>query len=336
MTKYLVTGCAGFVGSQICRALLRDLSATDVVVGVDSMTSFYSADMKHANVASIRDVVPQSGRFNFVRADLGLIDIAQLLDGVDVLFHQAGQAGVRPSWGDEFANYVRQNVIVTQRLLEAARGTPSIRRFVNASSSSVYGDAETFPTAETARPMPRSPYGVTKLAAENLCSLYAANFGVPTVSLRYFTVYGPGQRPDMAFTRLCTSLLTRTPFRLFGDGSQIRDFTYIDDVVRANLLAAHGEHIVPGAVINISGGSSTSLTEVITTIEDLAGQDVPIDRIPIAHGDVHRTGGDSGRAEAMLAWHPTVTLRDGLDQQLNWIKSLDVRLLDQIVAGFGT
>ena len=304
--KAFVTGVAGFVGSSIARRLLREGAA---VVGIDSFTPYYARELKDANLHSL-----VSQGFALVPADLNEIDL-RILDDVDVIYHQAGQPGVRSSWGSEFASYVGNNVLATRRLLEAARGLPRLRRFVYASSSSVYGDAERFPTLETDLPRPVSPYGVTKLAGEHLVSLYGTNFGVPTISLRYFTVYGPGQRPDMAFTRFLQAALTGRRITIFGSGEQIRDFTFIDDIVNANLLASTSDRTRPGDVVNVSGGSSISVNEVLTIIAELAGTELNIQRVARADGDVGRTGGACNHAAEVLGWHSSVTIREGLKRQ---------------------
>jgi UDP-glucuronate 4-epimerase len=253
----------------------------------------------------------------FVEGDLNVIDLKSILDGVDLIFHLAGQPGVRSSWGKEFSTYTYCNIEATQRLLEASRGSRTLRRLVYASSSSVYGDAERYPTSENDRPQPVSPYGVTKLAAEHLCSLYAASFEVPTVSLRYFTVYGPGQRPDMAFTRFARATLRGEKITIYGSGEQVRDFTYIDDVVEANLLAATRE-VSPGTVLNVAGGSHISVNEVLQIFEELAGSRLSVVHVNAVAGDVRSTGGDTATIRSVLGWRPTVGLREGIARQLSW------------------
>jgi len=310
--KAFVTGVAGFVGSSIARRLLGHGAE---VVGIDSLNPSYARVLKCANLKSLR-----SKAFTFVPADLNDVDLG-ILDDVDVIYHQAGQPGVRSSWGSEFESYVRNNVQATQRLLEAVRDSSSLQRFVYASSSSVYGDAERFPTLEADLPRPMAPYGVTKLAGEHLVSLYAKNFGVPALSLRYFTVYGPGQRPDMAFTRFLQAALTGSEITIFGSGEQIRDFTYIDDIVSANLLASTSDKTRPGDVVNVSGGSSISVNDVLTIIAELAGTELNVQRVARADGDVARTGGACEYAAEVLGWQSTVTIREGLKRQLEWLRS---------------
>ncbi len=305
----LVTGGAGFIGSHLVEALL---DGGDRVRVVDCLTDYYPVEQKEANL----DRFASRSGCEVVLADLREADLAPLVDGIDVVYHQAGQPGVRLSWAEGFAAYDSCNILATQRLLEACRDTP-IERFVLASSSSIYGEAERYPTVETDLPRPRSPYGVTKLAAEHLCGLYAANWGIPTVSLRYFTVYGPAQRPDMSFHRLCEAALGGEPFPLLGDGSQVRSFTYVSDVVEANRRAGTTD-VPPGTVMNIAGGSSVSLSEVIELVGELAGREVPLERRPAAAGDVSRTGGSTALAESLLGWEPKVQLREGLSEQLAW------------------
>lgn len=311
--RYLVTGAAGFVGSTICRRLA---AAGVETVGADCFTDYYDTARKKDNLQTVA-----GGTFRFVETDLAATDLDDLLDGVTHVVHQAGQPGVRASWGEEFAVYTRNNVELTQRLLEAARRSDSLQRFVYASSSSVYGDAERYPTLETDLPRPVSPYGVTKLAAEHLCTLYASNFGVPTVSLRYFTVYGPRQRPDMAFTRFVRAGLSGEPINVFGTGEQVRDFTYVDDIVEANLLAAQRPS-PPGTVLNISGGSSVSLNDALGVLERVVGRELRIVRHDRTAGDVFRTGGDASRAAEVLGWRPVVSLEDGLRAQAAWMRGL--------------
>ena len=261
------------------------LDGGDQVRVVDCLTDYYDVAQKEGNL----DRLASRPGCEIVLADLRDTDIAPMLDGIDVVYHQAGQPGVRLSWAEGFAAYDSCNILATQRLLEACRAV-TLDRFVFASSSSVYGEAPRYPTVETDLPRPRSPYGVTKLAAEHLCGLYAATWGIPTVALRYFTVYGPAQRPDMSFHRLCEAVLGGAPFPLLGDGSQVRSFTYVGDVVEANLRAATTD-VEPGTVINVSGGSSVQLAEVIALVEELAGRAVPIERQARRGGDVSRTGG---------------------------------------------
>lgn len=306
--KALVTGAAGFIGSHVVEALLGE--GWDVT-GVDRFSDYYPATIKRANL-SVASVNP---RFELREADLATIELGPLLDGVDVVFHLAAQAGVRASWGSEFDAYLHDNLMATQRLLEAVVGVASAPRVVYSSSSSVYGNAEHYPTSEDDLPAPHSPYGVTKLAAEHLCRLYGANLGIHTVSLRYFTVYGPRQRPDMAFHRLCEAALGGDPFPMLGDGSQIRDFTYVGDVVRANLAAATAD-VEPGACVNVAGGTQISLREVIDLIGSLAGHPVPVTPLGSQMGDVRRTGGSTEQARALLGWEPEVPIEAGIARQL--------------------
>ena len=306
--RAIVTGCAGFIGSHVVEACL---ARGDQVIGVDVMTDYYDVGQKRSNLegALLDD------RFEFVELDINDMPL-DLLDDVDVIYHQAGQPGVRSSWRDQFEEYVERNVLATQRLLEAA-AQRGVARFVYASSSSLYGNAEHYPVDEAMRPQPFSPYGVTKLAAEHLCSLYGGNFGLSTVSLRYFTVYGPRQRPDMATHRLFEAALNGTPFPLFGTGDQLRDFTYVGDVVRANLLAGEAD-VEPGLVVNIAGGGQCSMHDLIAAVEDVTGRSIQIDRLDPERGDVGRTGALTDRAREQLGWEPQVALREGLAQQYEW------------------
>jgi UDP-glucuronate 4-epimerase len=309
--RALVTGAAGFVGSTLSKQLLRE---GHEVVGVDVLTDYYEVSIKRGNLASI----PEAG-FTFHEADLNTADLSALLADVDWVFHQAGQPGVRMSWGKDFAVYVRQNIEATQRLLEAAKDAPRLKRLVYASSSSVYGNAERYPTSEDDRPQPVSPYGVTKLAAEHLCSLYAANFGVPTVSLRYFTVYGPGQRTDMAFTRFVRAAVLGDTITIYGTGEQIRDFTFVDDVVAANIAAAT-QPVPPGTVLNVAGGSNVSVNDTLAILTDLNGGALKVEHSDTVKGDVFRTGGDTTRITELLGWEPTVTIEEGLARHLGWAR----------------
>jgi nucleoside-diphosphate-sugar epimerase len=298
--KALVTGAAGFIGSHLCESLLAH---GDDVHGVDAMTDFYDPWRKEQNVRPLLDW----DRFTFSREDLLTAPVDELLDGADVVYHLAGQPGVRPSWGEEFRLYVERNVLVTQRILEAARHEP-LWKLVYASSSSVYGNAESLPTGEHLRPQPVSPYGVTKLAAEHLCELYRENFGVPTVSLRFFTVYGPRQRPDMAFKRLVEAALTGHSFLLYGDGEQTRDFTYVDDVVQALRQAALSPWC---GVANLGGGSRVSMNEVVALVSTLA-RPVDLVRLPTAQGDVRHTAADTTTARNAFGYQPRTSVAQGL------------------------
>lgn len=312
----LVTGVAGFVGSSVAERLLLDGWR---VCGVDCFTDYYPRARKEQNLLRLRKLgAAGRGSFNFVEGDLALLDVGPLLHGVRWVFHQAAQAGVRASWGNLFESYTRHNILATQRLLEGARACGSIQKLVYASSSSVYGDAERLPTSEDILPRPVSPYGVTKLAAEHLMGLYASQFGVPTVSLRYFTVFGPRQRPDMAFHRLIWAALSGDAFTLFGDGEQSRDFTYIDDVVAANLQAA--QQAPPGAVYNIGGGTQATMNEVIALIEELAGR-IVLTRQGRQAGDARHTSADTSRAQREILFNPQVKLRDGLRCHVEWLRA---------------
>jgi nucleoside-diphosphate-sugar epimerase len=308
--RALVTGAAGFVGSNLVDALL---AAGDSVLGVDCFTPYYDQAVKRANLAGAR----AHDAFELADADLRDVDIGALLDGIDVVYHQAAQPGVRLSWSDGFPEYVALNVGVTQRLLEAVRSSRPNARVVYACSSSLYGNQPRYPTTEDDVPRPHSPYGVTKLAGEHLCSLYADNWGLDTISLRYFTVYGPRQRPDMSIHRLCEAALHREPFPRYGDGTQIREFTYVGDIVRGNLAAARAD-VPSGTYMNLAGGSEITLNALIDLVGELAGTTVKIDDQPARAGDAFRNGGSTERARTLLGWEPHVALRDGIAAQLEW------------------
>jgi UDP-glucose 4-epimerase len=307
----LVTGGAGFIGSHLTERLL-DQGAR--VRAIDAFTDFYPRPLKERNLASLRG---RSG-YEFVEGDLRQLDLHRLLDGVTHVFHLAAQAGVRRSWGAEFQVYTGLNVDATQRLLEACVGKP-IERLVYASSSSVYGDEVAIPMVETAVPQPVSPYGVTKLAAEQLCYLYFFNYRVPAVSLRYFTVYGPRQRPDMGFNRFFTAILDGKPLVQFGDGLQTRDFTFVADAVTATATAA--VRGVPGRVYNIGGGARVSLREVFDLIARVSGRKVTIDQQGPQKGDMRDTYADTTRAQADLGFAPSVTLEEGLRAMWQWMET---------------
>jgi nucleoside-diphosphate-sugar epimerase len=309
--KALVTGGAGFIGSHLSERLL---SQGAEVVALDCFTDYYPRAVKERNLAGVRG----QPAYRFVEKSIAEADLASLLEGVTHVFHLAAQAGVRKSWGRDFRIYTQLNVDATQRLLEACVGRP-IERVVYASSSSVYGDDVPLPMTEDALPQPVSPYGVTKLAAEHLCQLYHVNHGVPTVSLRYFTVYGPRQRPDMAFNRFFSAVLNGRPVTQYGDGLQTRDFTFVADAVTATAAAA--VRGTPGGVYNIGGGSRVSLLDVFDLIGRVSGRPVRIDHQPAQKGDMRDTYADTTRARADLGFRPSVSLEDGLRDMFVWMET---------------
>lgn len=306
----LVTGVGGFIGSTLAESLVE---SGESVIGVDSFLDYYPRALKERNL----EVLSSSPRFDLREASLQEIDLPRLLDGCDRVFHLAAQAGVRASWGTEFGIYTDNNILATQRLLEAAVGA-RLSSFVFASSSSVYGDAAPLPMVENVALHPVSPYGVSKLAAEKLCELYFVNHRVPTVSLRYFTVYGPRQRPDMAFHRLLKCALDETPFRLFGDGRQTRDFTFIGDAVAATVAAS--ERGRGGAVYNIGGGSRVSMLEVIETVREVTGRELEVEMAPMQKGDMRDTYADTSAARRDFGYEPRTSLREGLEREWDWIR----------------
>ncbi|RLB88758.1 MAG: UDP-glucose 4-epimerase [Deltaproteobacteria bacterium] len=310
--KALVTGAAGFIGSHLSESLIQ--KGFDVV-GIDNFTDYYPRTIKETNITQLRG----GNNFEFVEASLLEVDLAKLLDGVEVVFHEAAQAGVRASWGQNFKIYSDNNILATQMLLEACCRSP-VKKLIYGSSSSVYGDTPDLPMKESSLPCPVSPYGVSKLAAEHLCFLYYKNFGIPAVSLRYFTVYGPRQRPDMAFHRFFKWALKNETIRVYGDGQQTRDFTYIDDIVEANLLAL--EKGAPGKVYNIGGGSRISLERVIQIISEITGRQLKVDYQEKEKGDVRHTMADTTRAQRELHYSPKVSIREGLQAEYEWIKGL--------------
>ena len=311
----LVTGAAGFIGSHLTEALLdRGWQVT----GLDCFTDYYPRPLKEANVAA------NAGRpgFHFIQGSLQHTDLAALLDDKTHVFHLAAQAGVRKSWGRDFRTYTDHNIDATQRLLEACVGRP-LHRFVYASSSSVYGDNVTIPMREDALPQPVSPYGVTKLSAEQLCYLYHVNYGVPTEAMRYFTVYGPRQRPDMAFHRFIKAALNDEPITLYGDGEQTRDFTFVTDAVEATIAA--GERGVPGRAYNVGGGSRVSMNQVIEIIARLAGKRLDVRREPVQKGDMRDTYADTTLARTDLGFAPRVSLEHGIEAEYRWLSNMVAR-----------
>jgi UDP-glucose 4-epimerase len=308
--KVVVTGAAGFIGSHLVDGLLGE---GHEVVGVDAFIDFYPRAAKEANLRAARD----HRRFRLVEGLLQDIPLEGLLEGAGQVYHIAAQAGVRSSWGPDFHLYTEHNLLASQRLLEAAvqAGVP---RLVYASSSSVYGDSRELPLREDAACRPLSPYGVTKLAVEHLAAIYGRNHGLPVVGLRYFTAYGPRQRPDMAFHRFLAGARDGTPVRLFGDGKQTRDFTYVDDIVTATRRA--GDSGRPGCVYNVGGGQRIALEEVLRTIEQVTGRKLAIARDEAQKGDMRDTYADTTAAERDLGFRGTVTLPEGLAREWDWIR----------------
>ena len=308
----LVTGAAGFVGSHVVERLLAD---GKTVRGVDAFIDYYPRALKEENIRAALE----HDSFELVEADLAVTDLGPVLDGVTSVCHLAAQAGVRASWGTTFSTYIDCNIKASQRLLEAVKER-GVSKFVYASSSSVYGETTDLPMREDGRTCPVSPYGVTKLAAEHLAVLYHRNYGVPTVSLRYFTVYGPRQRPDMAFHRFIRAGLLNEPITIFGDGEQTRDFTYIADTVSATVAAL--ESGPDGSVLNVGGGSRVTLNDALDAIEDTLG--VKLDRryVERARGDVTDTLAENSRARETLDFRPRVGLEEGLALERGWIESI--------------
>ncbi len=314
--RVVLTGCAGFIGSHLAERLIADGWQ---VTGVDAFTDYYDPALKWANLMALAG----EPRFDLVEGNLVDLDLPGLLADRPAIIHLAAQAGVRASFGEGFDRYVRDNVLASQRVLEAAQAT-GCRRVVYASSSSVYGDAAAYPCSEAATPRsPRSPYGVTKSMGEDLAAVYRAG-GLETVGLRYFTVYGPRQRPDMAMTRLCRATLGGPAFPVMGDGSQSRDFTYVADAVDATVRAMGSDRELP-PVFNVGGGQEATLRQVIDLVGSIAGRPVPLEWGPAQRGDVRRTGADTSLARTVLDWSPTTTLAEGLAAHYAWAAGVATR-----------
>ena len=317
MTTYLVTGCSGFIGSHLCDSLLENGHS---VIGVDAFTPTYPRSLKERN---LRDALANS-RFRLAELDVAIADggLVEAVADAELVFHLAAQPGVRTSWGASFEHYVHRNLLATQRVFEAAAQVGL--RVVLASSSSVYGDVETGATQESAALRPISPYGVTKLGCEHLARAYAKSFDLDVVTLRYFTVFGPRQRPDMAFTRIAAAVVDGTPFEVFGSGEQSRDFTYVADAVAATVLA--GEHAPSGSIYNVGGGEEATVNRVLELVGEIAGPPVEILRTQTMRGDVRRTSADTSALRAECSWVPSVSLREGLRAQLKWYEELRAEL----------
>ncbi len=303
--KCLVTGAAGFIGSHLSETLIEQ---DNRVRGVDCFTNYYSKRLKQTNLAKLK----RSSEFEFVDLDLAEGNISKYVKDIEVIFHLAAQPGVRASWGNSFSYYIRDNIAATQRLLEAAKEA-HLKRFVYASSSSVYGDAERFPTPEETTPRPISPYGATKLEAELLCEVYQKNFGIPTVVLRYFTVYGPRQRPDMAFSRFISAIQKGNDVVIYGNGTQRRDFTFVSDTVAATVLSIEAS---PGSVYNVGTGATVSISEVISLLGRITRKPPKIRRTPPERGDPKMTCAETSKIRKDLGFEPKVEISQGLYKQI--------------------
>ena len=314
MEKYIVTGAGGFIGSHLVEALLGQ---GKTVIGIDELNDYYDPQLKRSNIASALEH-PQ---FQLIEDNILNLDWDQLLTDTEVVFHQAAQAGVRASWGQTFHFYTERNLNATQVMLEAAKEAKTLTRFVYASSSSIYGNAECLPTPESTCPQPVSPYGITKLAAELLCWQYHQCFGVPATALRYFTVYGPRQRPDMAFHKFLRAVLQEEPISIYGDGLQTRDFTFISDAIAANLAAAQAPEAI-GEAFNIGGGSRVSLSDVIDKMETITGKPITREYFSKATGDARDTSAEISKAQKLLGYSPEVDLATGLSREWEWMQKL--------------
>ncbi len=303
--KCLVTGVAGFIGSHLSEALIEK---DNKVLGIDCFTDYYPRELKLANLAELKT----RSDFDFVELDLSVDAVSRYVRDADVVFHLAAQPGVRASWGESFSYYIKDNIAATQRLLEAAKET-HLKRFVYASSSSVYGDAERFPTPEQTTPRPISPYGATKLEAELLCNVYRKNFDVPTVVLRYFTVYGPRQRPDMAFSKFISAIQKGEEVVIYGDGNQGRDFTFVSDTVAATILSVEAS---PGSVYNVGTGEAVSVNAVLSILGRIIGKRPKMLRIPPAPGDPQMTCAETSKIRRDLGFESKVKIELGLRQQI--------------------
>lgn len=307
--KAVVTGCAGFIGSTLSERLLHEGVE---VIGIDSFTDYYSKDIKEYNLKNLIS----DDKFTLVNENLVTCDLKKYLD-VDYVFHQAGQPGVRGSWGYDFEEYIYNNVSATQKLLEVSKNF-NIKKIVYASSSSVYGNTDTIPMKETQITKPYSPYGVTKLAAENLCDLYSKNYGLPVISLRYFTVYGPRQRPEMAISTFINNILNGNKISIYGDGNQGRDFTYVDDIVDANIKAAYSD--IKSDIFNVGSQSPIKLIDVVKIIEDITGKKANINYLDSEKGDVKDTYSDISKIKKNLGYECKFDLEKGIFEQVKQIK----------------
>lgn len=309
----VITGVAGFIGSSLAEKLLRE---GHEILGIDCMNDYYTIFFKQHNLSTLF----RYPSFNFLQQDLTEIT-THTLRNAELIFHLAGQPGVRNSWGSNFREYVHDNIEATQNLLECVRHSDSLKRLIYASTSSVYGDDNELPLRETATPHPISPYGVTKLTGEHLCATYGKTYAIPVVCLRYFTVYGPRQRPDMAFHRFFRAGLQGEKITIFGDGSQTRDFTYIEDIVRATRDAAFAEITRPFMIMNVGSGSRIPLHHIIDVIGGIMGNPLRVEYTGKENGDVRDTFADISRAGKILSYAPSTALADGLRAQYLWMRT---------------
>lgn len=310
--RSIVTGAAGFIGSHLCEHLIE---LGHEVTGIDSLTNYYPPEFKRRNLKNLR----KNKNFKFLKQDLVKADLPSIIRRADYLFHLAAQPGVRGSWGRNFTRYVRNNILATQAVLEAAKGN-GIKKVVYASSSSIYGDTTVLPTPEDTGPKPISPYGITKLAAENLCHTYHISSDVPVVMLRYFTVYGPRQRPDMAFHRFIDCALSDSPIVVYGDGGASRDFTYVDEAVQATTLAM--DKAEAGEAFNVGSSQPVTVNDTINILHELLGKEIKVRYEGAQHGDVRNTHADMNKMVTLLGFKPTKSLREGLREQVQWQKEL--------------
>ena len=313
MKTAIVTGAAGFIGSHLSEKLLENGFK---VIGIDCFTDYYSKKIKKNNMISFQN----NKNFKLIESDLMEIDLISIIKESEFLFHEAAQPGVRASWGDQFDTYVKDNILVTQKILESAKEVKTLEKIVMASSSSVYGEQEGIMIENKTIPSPISPYGVTKLASENLGLTYASNYDLPVTSLRYFTVYGPRQRPDMAFTKFIKANLSGDKISIFGDGNQTRDFTYISDIIDANLECVKSE--IHGNVLNIGGGKTYSIMDVLNIIENITDKNNKLIFLTKQKGDVFRTEADIKMASKIIGYKPKISLKEGLMKQIELIKKI--------------
>ena len=310
MTRIIVTGVAGFIGSTLTEKLLEQ---GHTITGIDSFTDYYSVHIKEKNIKNIL----KHPNFSFIHEDLGKLNFSKLFENIDYIFHLAAQPGVRKSWGDDFQIYNQNNIVITQKILESLKKNSNLKKFVLASSSSVYGDQLGLLNEEKSLTRPVSPYGVTKLAAENLTNLYHKNFKIPTVALRYFTVYGPKQRPDMAFTRFLYSIINGKKFSIYGTGEQTRDFTYVDDIVSGTIDAATSDSV--GEILNLGGGSVISFSEIIEIMKTMTGKNPEIEFTNEQKGDVRHTNADITKSRKLINYIPKTDIKSGLKNQFEYI-----------------